>query len=172
MTVWFYYVQDLEADQRKILKSKKITGKNVLTYKFNVGSGVNHELSGSYTLGSGHARWDSWPANKTFGIYLKEDGKLVISDKHIKAYYKDTHEIELNSEGTKRIKAYKELYMKDFVVKVNNIEIYKGKFWSRASSAIYPGVIINDVLFPINGKIKMDFGYPIQQYAKGKRSKK
>jgi len=27
------------------------------------------------------------PVNKTFGIYLEENGKLVISDKHLKAYY-------------------------------------------------------------------------------------
>jgi len=58
--------------------------------------------------------------------------------------------------------------MKDFAVKVNDKEIYKGKVWSKASPAMYPGVIINDVLFLNNGRIKIDFGYPSPQYAKGK----
>lgn len=35
----------------------EIDGKRTLTYKFNVGSGVIRELSGSYVLGSGQAEW-------------------------------------------------------------------------------------------------------------------
>jgi hypothetical protein len=39
---------------------RKENGKNVLFYNFNVGSGVSHELSGHYVLGSGRAAWDIW----------------------------------------------------------------------------------------------------------------
>lgn len=37
----------------------EIDGKRTLTYKFNVGSGVIRELSGSYVLGSGQATWQN-----------------------------------------------------------------------------------------------------------------
>ena len=37
----------------------EIDGKRTLTYKFNVGSGVIRELSGSYVLGSGQAEWQN-----------------------------------------------------------------------------------------------------------------
>ena len=37
----------------------EIDGKRTLTYKFNVGSGVTRELSGSYVLGSGQAEWQN-----------------------------------------------------------------------------------------------------------------
>lgn len=35
--------------------------KQVLTYTFNVGSGMSYTLSGQYVLGSGTATWQSWP---------------------------------------------------------------------------------------------------------------
>ncbi|MCD4846751.1 MAG: hypothetical protein K8R76_01010 [Candidatus Aegiribacteria sp.] len=35
----------------------EVDGRRTLTYKFNVGSGVTRELSGSYVLGSGQAEW-------------------------------------------------------------------------------------------------------------------
>jgi len=44
----------------KDLVIKKEDGKEVLLYHFDVGSGVSHELSGRYVLGSGRARWDVW----------------------------------------------------------------------------------------------------------------
>jgi hypothetical protein len=39
---------------------KKENGKDVLSYRFDVGSGVSHELSGRYVLGSGRATWETW----------------------------------------------------------------------------------------------------------------
>jgi hypothetical protein len=39
---------------------KKENGKEVLTYRFDVGSGVSYELTGRYVLGSGQALWDTW----------------------------------------------------------------------------------------------------------------
>jgi len=39
---------------------KKENGKEVLSYRFDVGSGVTYELTGRYVLGSGRALWDTW----------------------------------------------------------------------------------------------------------------
>ena len=39
---------------------KKERGREVLFYRFDVGSGISHELSGHYVLGSGRATWDTW----------------------------------------------------------------------------------------------------------------
>jgi hypothetical protein len=39
---------------------KNENGKEVLTYRFDVGSGVSYELTGRYVLGSGRALWDTW----------------------------------------------------------------------------------------------------------------
>lgn len=83
-----------------------------------------------------------------FGIYLVENGKIVLSDEHIKYYNKNTPEIELNEKGIKRWESYIPydtsldppipklggLYKKDFAVRLNGKEIYRGKFWSMASS--------------------------------------
>jgi hypothetical protein len=41
-----------------IIKREK--GKEVLSYHFDVGSGLRYELSGRYVLGSGRATWDTW----------------------------------------------------------------------------------------------------------------
>jgi len=43
---------------------KKENGKEVLSYRFDVGSGVTHELSGRYVIGSGRVTWDTWDNNK------------------------------------------------------------------------------------------------------------
>jgi hypothetical protein len=43
---------------------KKENGKEVLYYHFDVGSGVSHQLSGRYVLGSGRATWDNWDKKK------------------------------------------------------------------------------------------------------------
>jgi hypothetical protein len=39
---------------------KKENGKEVLSYRFDVGSGISYELTGRYILGSGRASWDTW----------------------------------------------------------------------------------------------------------------
>ena len=120
--------------------------------------------------------------NAGFGIYLVENGEIVLSDEHIKYYNKNTHEIELNEKGIKRWESYIPydtsldppipklggLYKKDFAVKLNGKEIYRGKFWSMASSMSYPGVVILDVLGILDNKIKIDFGYPSPFSGKGK----
>ena len=82
-----------------------------------------------------------------FGIYLVDSGELILSENHIKAYYRDSHTIELNEAGIEKWNSYMTyedipklqdtLYKVDFVVKLNSKEIYSGKFYSMASSASF-----------------------------------
>ena len=109
-----------------------------------------------------------------FGIFLKETGELVISDKHIKAYHANTHEIELNEEGISKWNSYmtyetipqlvQTLYNQEFVLKVDGEEMYRGKFWSMASSAIPDSIVIEETLFKLEDNkntIQIKYGYPI-----------
>lgn len=107
-----------------------------------------------------------------FGIFLVDSGELVLSEQHIKAYHKDTHEIELNEEGIEKWNSYLTyetfpklggLFSKDFLITIEGTEVYRGKFCSMASSLSYPGVIILDTLLALDSKnntIRIEFGYP------------
>ncbi len=107
-----------------------------------------------------------------FGIYLVDSGELVLSEHHIKAYYKDSHTIELNEEGIEKWNSYmtyggipklqETLYQDDFVVKLKGKEIYRGKFYSMVSSLSYSGVVILDALMKLDeshNTIVIDWGY-------------
>lgn len=115
-----------------------------------------------------------------FGIYLVDSGELVLSDQDIQAYYKDTHTIELNEKGIERWNSFQTytgipqlndtLFSKDFVVKLEDREMYRGKFWSMASSASYSGIIIVESLFKLdsdNNAIRIEFGYPSPEFGVG-----
>lgn len=107
-----------------------------------------------------------------FGIFLVDSGELVLSEQHIKVYHKNTHEIELNEEGIEKWNSYLPyetipqlggLFAKDFLITIEGTEVYRGKFYSAASSTSYPGVIILDTLFALDSKnntIKIEFWYP------------
>lgn len=106
-----------------------------------------------------------------FGIFLVDSGELVLSEQHIKVYHKDTHEIELNEEGIEKWNSYLPyetipklggLFAKDFLITIEGTEVYRGKFYSMASSVYYPGVIILDTLFALDSKnntIRIEFVY-------------
>lgn len=117
-------------------------------------------------------------STSNFGIYLVSNGKLVLSDKDISAYFEKTHEIQLNESGIKKWNSYISydsslrppipklggLYKKEFAVKIDGKEIYRGRFWSSASSQSYDGIVILDVLFPcdsLRNKIRIQYGYPV-----------
>jgi len=108
-----------------------------------------------------------------FGIYLIDSGELVLSEHHIEVYHKDTHTIELNEEGIGKWNSYMTyetipklkdtLFSRDFVLKIGGEEIYRGKFYSAASSTNYSGVVIMDALVSlneVNNAIRIEFGYP------------
>lgn len=124
-----------------------------------------------------------------FGIYLVDSGELVLSEQHIKAYRREmyfyvddteTHVIELNEEGISRWNSYmtyesipklnETLYKKDFVLKIEGEEIYRGQFYSMVSSMSYDGVVIMDALVRLdndNNAIRIDYGYPSPDFATG-----
>ena len=108
-----------------------------------------------------------------FGIYLIDSEELVLFEHHVKVYHKDTHTIELNEEGKEKWNSYMTegtvpkladtLFSRDFVLKIEGEEIYRGKFYSSVSSASYSGVVIMDTLVRlsrVNNAIRIEFGYP------------
>lgn len=111
--------------------------------------------------------------NPGFGIYLVDSGELVLSEDHIKTYYQDTHTIELNEAGVEKWNSYMTytaipkldacLFSEDFVLKVEGDEIYRGKFYSMASSITCPGVVIMDALLKLDAAhntITIELGHP------------
>ena len=104
------------------------------------------------------------PSTSTFGIYLAETGDLLLSDEDMAAYVRATHKIELNASGIKKWNSYIAynnsydppiptlsggLYQKEFAVRIDDTEYYRGKFWSIVSSASCSGVVILDVAMPL-----------------------
>ena len=139
------------------------------------------------TLPSGAATSTGEPG---FGIYLVDSGELVLSEQHIKAYYRnahlteaneDTHAIELNQAGIEKWNSYMDyegtpklqdtLFKRDFAVRIEGKEIYRGKFYSMVSSSTCDGVVILDTLVKLsedNNRIYISYGYPVSLYASGK----
>ena len=107
-----------------------------------------------------------------FGIFLVDSGELVLSEQHIKAYHKDTHKIELNVDGIQKWNSYMtyqtipklddSLYSRDFMLRIEGKEIYRGKFYSSVSSASCSEVVILDALVKLdesNNTILIEYGY-------------
>lgn len=108
-----------------------------------------------------------------FGIFLVDSGELVLSEQHIKTYYKDTHEIELNEDGIEKWNSYityetiprleEGLFGEEFLIMVEGTEAYRGKFSSDAVSIIIPGILIVDTLFKLDSEhntIRIRIEYP------------
>lgn len=115
------------------------------------------------------------PSEPGFGIYLADTGELVLSEQDIRSYNASTHEIELVFMGARKWNSYinmtdddtptlaDTLFGKEFAVKVNGEEIYRGKFWSMVSSQSYDGIVILDALLTRdneNSKIWIESSYP------------
>jgi hypothetical protein len=114
---------------------------------------------------------------ESFGIYLNQDEVLILSDMDIEAYIKSDHKIILNKQGMSKWNSYikydstqtppipkltGKLYQNDFSLKLDNDVIYTGKFWSSASSLSYSGIVILDILFPLDTShnwISIENGY-------------
>ena len=110
-----------------------------------------------------------------FGIYLADTGELVLSDHDIKAYRQTSSTIDtigLTKRGIERWNTFqkytgipkldKTLFGRDYVVKLEGEEMYRGKFYSGVSSASYAGVTILDSLFKLDNThdtINIQFGY-------------
>jgi hypothetical protein len=105
----------------------------------------------------------------TFGIYLADTGELVLSDQDMAAYVRATHEIKLNDSGIAKWNSQIHcsylpggLYQKDFTVRIDGKEIYRGTFWSGYSSQSHDGVVL-DIAFRLDSThntIQIQYGYP------------
>jgi hypothetical protein len=120
---------------------------------------------------------DNKPTYTSFGIYLVEDGSLLLSDEDIGAYIKTEHKLELNQQGMMKWNARihydssrtppilglsGSLYQKEFAVKLDNDPMYEGKFWSMVSSQSYSGIAILDALIAcdsVHKSIAIQNGY-------------
>ena len=142
--------------------------------------------SGEETSPSGAATSTGEPG---FGIYLVDSGELVLSEQHIEGYYQnihlteaeeDTHAIELNEAGIEQWNSFMNyegipklpdtLYKRDFALRIEGKEIYRGKFYSMVSSSTCDGVVILDALVKLskdNNRIYISYGYPVSLYVSG-----
>jgi len=111
-------------------------------------------------------------SDSSFGIYLADSGKQVLSLTDIKAYHSLNHALELNESGMEKWNSYQtsttvphlaeNLFGKEFILKIEGREVCRGEFYSGVSSASYNGVVIMDSLFKLEGErnfITFDFGY-------------
>jgi hypothetical protein len=108
--------------------------------------------------------------HSTFGIYLVDTGELVLSDQDMAAYVRATHEIKLNESGIAKWNSQIQcsrlpggLYQKDFAVRIDGKEIYRGTFWSGYSSQSHAGVVL-DIAFRLDSThntIQIRYGYPV-----------
>jgi hypothetical protein len=116
-------------------------------------------------------------SGSVLGIYLVDTGELVLSAQDMAAYLRDTHEIVLNESGIEKWNLYViwgssggfpvpgtgGLYQKEFALRIDSREIYRGHFWSALSSMSCEGIVILDALLPCDGvhsTIQIENGYP------------
>ena len=106
-----------------------------------------------------------------FAISLVESGEIILTDEHIAAYVWDEHRIILTPEGIERWESFVEfdnsqdppirklgrLTMKEFIVALNGVPMYRGHFASMASSLMNPGVLLYDTLGIPRGEMRMSF---------------
>ena len=108
-----------------------------------------------------------------FGIYLVDNGELVLSEDHIEAYDADSHTIELNEAGLEKWSSYvvttpspklkDTLNSREFAVKVKGETMYQGTFGSMISSRIYEGIVIMEPTFNFGfdgNTIRIEYNYP------------
>jgi len=99
---------------------------------------------------------------RSFGIYLLENNKLVISEEDIVWYNRTSHEVRLTELGVKKIKELQVLmHGSPFVIKINGENICNGSFVSPISSFLPPSVVI--VTLVQDNTIKIQRGYPSSQ---------
>ena len=97
-----------------------------------------------------------------FAIILADTGEILLTESDIEAYHSDGT-LDLNENGMKKwnshltypgIPKLKEtLYQREFIIRIDEKEICRGKFWSMVSSASINDIVILDSL------MKMDDDY-------------
>jgi hypothetical protein len=101
----------------------------------------------------------------SFGIYLLENNKLVISDEDIVWYSRATHEIRLTELGVGKIEGLQvSVFGSPFVIKINGEKIYNGSFVTPISSIPPPPSEVVIETLVQNNTIKIQMGYPPSQF--------
>jgi len=117
-----------------------------------------------------------------FALVRMDTGDIVLSDRDLAGYDSGRHELVLNDRGIERWNSYIRfdrsfdppipklggLYQKEFSFRIGGEEIYRGRFWSMASSQGLADVVVLDVLFPLNqerNRVRFQFGYPTPGFA-------
>jgi hypothetical protein len=98
--------------------------------------------------------------DKTIGLYFADTGERILSQDDIKAYWNNSHSIELNFSGITRWNSYigtsgpptwaPTLFSREFIIKLNDTEICRGEFYSLVSSATFNGIAIIDALLSLD----------------------
>ncbi len=97
-----------------------------------------------------------------FEISVPETGDILISEGDVISYDDITHTFKLTDDAVKRLESLNgtqglgNLYQKEFIVKLNDKELYRGKFWSNLSSLTPSGVFMSDPMFAhVNNEIRI-----------------
>jgi hypothetical protein len=142
-----------------------------------VGGRATALLPGEGRLSIDEIRVSQQAVGTALGIYLVDTGFLVLSADDMAAYRWAGHEIVLNDSGIEKWNsaiisagAYRSrvpraggLYQREFVLRIDEREIYRGHFWSPLSSARCEGIVIFDALSPrdnVHNTIQIKNGYP------------
>ena len=107
-----------------------------------------------------------------FAIVLAGTGETALTEQDVEAYHSGGT-IDLNQKGIEKWnsrftyadipKLADSLYNKEFIIKIDEKEICRGKFWSNVASASVDGIVILDSLFKmdeINHSIRIQPSYP------------
>lgn len=95
--------------------------------------------------------------------------QAVISTVDIISYDRSSHSIELEADAYQRIRNLFKLPVDvdgmPFVVSVGGKPIYRGAFWTPASSLIFEGVTIMEPFADDSTVIKLEIGYPTEDFS-------
>jgi hypothetical protein len=107
-----------------------------------------------------------------FQVILADTGETVLSERDI-ATYRGDGVLELNQRGVDKWNSFltyrdtpklgETLHNREFVIKIDDKEICRGKFWSMVSSASVNGVVILDSLWKLdsqNATLEIQSTYP------------
>jgi hypothetical protein len=98
---------------------------------------------------------------------LVESGEVILTDDHIATYIWERHRIVLTPQGVDRWESFSKLdesksppirklgslTSKEFVVRIGDVDLYRGHFSSMASSLMQSGVLLYDTMGVPQGEI-------------------
>lgn len=111
--------------------------------------------------------------NSTLSIVLVETNETYFTDSDFEWYLPSSCEVALNNSGIKKWNSYIRYdstfnppipklgnhYQKEFVLKIDDIDIYHGIFTSDLSSTIFNSIVIKDIIMEkdtINNKFQIE----------------